>query len=177
MKEKKVLIGTDTSHKDGSPHIMVTAIVCSDINARESKYNDVVGFYKYLPDNEELEESVINDMDDWADILKKNIICIIENKEKIDAWVFEYKKGEISYQEAQAFTLNDVNYDVWLDPESSFWNPVDFLLEGEYFYSPVENDNSAVDNKFELIIEKIEALSDGVLGLADTLKELKKTQP
>ena len=137
MKESKILIGTDTFHKKGSPHLMVTAIICDDIHKREDKYKDVVGFYKYCSGSiEDIDNSFIKDMDDWTDILKKNILCLIENEDKINGWLFKHQEGEISYQEVQIYTLNDVNYDVWLDPDTSFWNPVDFLLEAEYFSNP-----------------------------------------
>lgn len=173
MKDSRILIGTDTFHKKGSPHLMVTAIDCDDINSRENKYNDVVGFYKYSPNMDELDDSIVKDMDDWADILKKNILCLVGTDSGIKGWLFK-NQDEVSYQEIQVYTLNDVNYDVWLDPDTSFWNPVDFLLEAEYYSHPMmtEDEMPNLDDKFDMIEKKIEILNSSVLQLAGAIRGL-----
>jgi hypothetical protein len=111
-------------------------------------------------------------MDDWADILKKNIIFLIKNDKKLSGWLFEYSE-DISYREIQAFTLNDVNYDIWLDPETSFWNPVDFLLEAEY-YTPADFGDADVDERLKHIEEGITQLDTKISELTNNVKDIVK---
>ena len=167
MDEFKILVGTDTFHKEGSPHLVVTAIEDNDVNAREDKYNDVVGFYKCIPDAENIDDKHIREMDDWADILRKNIIFLLKTDKKLNGWLFEYSE-DISYREVQAFTINDINYDIWLDPETNFWNPVDFLLEAEYYDSEV--DEYGFGEKIKNIEKNIDQINTKISELTDNIK-------
>jgi hypothetical protein len=170
MNNFKVLVGTDTFHKEGSPHLVATLIECDSVSDREDKYNDVVGFYREIPDAENIDNAAIKEMDDWADILKKNIIFLVKSDKKLGGWLFEYSK-DISYREIQAFTLNDVNYDIWLDPETNFWNPVDFLLEAEY-YTPDVNHEDGIFDKLKNIEESITQINTKISDLTDNMREM-----
>jgi len=167
MGEFKILIGTDTFHKEGSPHLVVTAIEDDNVSEREDKYNDVIGFYTYVPDAEDIDDRYIQEMDDWADILKKNIIFLLQTNKKLSGWLFEYS-DDITYREVQAFTMNDINYDIWLDPETNFWNPVDFLLEAEYYESEI--DEHGFGEKIKNIEENIKRIETKMSELSDNLK-------
>lgn len=163
----KALITTDTYHKDGAPHLMVTAIDCN-VNDREEKYNDIAGFIKYKPKANDITKKDIQEMDDWADILNKNIIFLLRTNKKLSGWLFEYGK-DITYREIQVYTVNDVNYDIWLDPDINFWNPVDFLLEAEY-YGPMLDQET--DEKLTNIQNGITQLSDKISEFMDSVKKI-----
>lgn len=168
----KTLIGTDTFHKEGSPHLMVTVIECDNINDREDKYKDVVGFYNYISGEDSINDETIKVMDDWTDILKKNIIFLLKNDKKLSGWLFEYSE-EISYREIEVFTLNDINYDIWLDPETNFWNPVDFLLEAEYYTPNIDEEfNDNIDERLQHIENSIIQLDTKISELTDNIKEI-----
>lgn len=170
MNDFKILINTDTFYKEGSPHLVATVIGDNDVNNREDVYKDVIGFYKKIPHMYDIDNSTIKEMDDWADILKKNIIILIENDSKLIGWLFEFGE-DISYREIQASSLNDINYDIWLDPDANFWNPVDFLLEEEY-YTPVNYEGDNINDKLKCIEESIMKLDTKISKLVDNIKEI-----
>jgi len=172
MDNIKVLVGTDTFHKEGSPHLMVTMVDCDSVSDREDKYKDVIGFYDYTPGKDGIDNETIKIMDDWADILKKNIIFLLKNDKKLSGWLFEYS-DEISYREIQAFTLNDVNYDIWLDPDTNFWNPVDFLLEAEYYTPSADEEfDNNINEKLKHIEDSITQLDTRISELTNNMKEI-----
>lgn len=164
----KALIASDTFHKDGSPHLMATVIECEDIGEREEKYKDIIGFYTFIPKAKGINKKIINYMNGWTEMLGKSTICLLKTNEELSGWLFEY--GEfINHRKIQVFTSNDINYDIWLDPDINFWNPVDFLLDAEY-YTPMDEDY--VDEKFKKIEESLKFLDNKmskILGIIERL--------
>jgi len=166
-----VLIATETSHRSGTPHIVVSKSICS-AEARELKYKDVVGF---LVSKRDVGEKA--DVDEFMkkQVLqfKKNLICVIENDSGATASMHYRSNDNVLAREVQVYTNNDVNYDIWLDAESSFWNPVDFLLDGEYFEPhPMEIagvESPALNENLELISEQLVELKEIVVHLARAL--------
>lgn len=177
MYGPRLLIGTETFHKAGAPHMVATVIEGSDYLDREMQYKDVVGYCKY--EIEELNlEAYHEEMKNSVKSLNKNLVFILKRDNKLLGWLYYKNQDSIEFREIQVFTTNDVNYDLWLDPESSFWNPVDFLLEAEYFEHPMieeEPEDSILDEKIDALTAKIEVLNSTVLQLAGVIKSLLKT--
>jgi len=188
----KMLVSTDAFHKDGTPHVMVSSVdfytqenpVAVEFDydrvfKREDKYHDVVGFYHTHPSGlNRMSQIDIETMNQWVRCLGKSLICVIETEEKINGWLFSKDGDKISYREVHVSSTNDVNYDIWLDAESPFWNPADFLLEGEYL--AVEGQPSEEDvieimmEKLDVLDQKIERLGTSFNALLDALKKVIK---
>jgi JAB domain-containing protein similar to deubiquitination enzymes len=192
----KMLISTDAFHKEGTPHVTVTAIDFytqknpvavefdyAKVYGREDKYHDIVGFYHTHPSGmNRMSQTDVNTMVQWVKCLGKTLLCLIETDQKVNGWLFtKDDKGEVTYRDVQINTANDVNYDVWLDASVSFWNPADFLLEGEYFGhqhgapDSAEDGEDVIENmmeKMETIEKKVDILTTGFNGLLTTLQKL-----
>lgn len=186
----KILISTDSFHKDGVPHIMLTAInfytqenpvsVEFDYKAafdREDKYNDIVGFYHTHPSGmNRMSQIDIDTMTQWVKCLGKSLICVIETEEKKNGWLFSKDEaGNVSYREVHVSSVNDVNYDVWLDAKANFWNPADFLLDGEFFMGDVtvsNEDDEYDDEIIEMMMEKLDQIGEGVNKLTTGFNSL-----
>lgn len=181
----KILVSTDSFHKDGVPHLMSTAInfytqenpvsVEFDYKAafdREDRYNDIVGFYHTHPSGiNRMSQIDIDTMIQWVSCLGKSLICIIETEEKKNGWLFSKdESGKISYREVHVSSANDVNYDIWLDAKANFWSPADFLLEGEYFTEELMNDDE--EGIVDIIIEKLDTIVENNKQLKAAFNEL-----
>jgi len=177
----KLLVSYEMFHKEGSPHLSVISMnpdtqhnpgaVEFDYKSvwdREDKYKDVAGFYHTHPSGmNQMSQIDINTMVQWVKCLGKSLICIIETDEKVNGWLFtKSDTGKINFQEIGVSTNNDVNYDVWLDPQESFFNPVDFLTEGEFFS---ENDEAGI---FEGIQERLTNIEETQSDLRDRFNKL-----
>ena len=170
----KVLIGTETSYKKGVPHALVTGIdSCTQKRAasvefdykkvfdREDTYKDIVGFYHTHPSGlNQMSQTDIDTMKQWVGCLGKSLVCVIETAEQINGWVFAKEtNGGISVKEVQVTTNNDVNYDVWFDSKAPFWDPVDFLLEGEY-YAAEEAELTELSSKLDTLIDGFNKMNE-----------------
>lgn len=188
FKKYKLLISTEAKYKNGIPHILVTGIdhctqnLSSEVNFnyetvcnREDTYHDVIGFY-YTSQYSNIDDFNIQTMIQWVKYLGKNLICVVETTDSLIGWIFEEKEFNISMTEININTINDVNYDIWFDSNSNFWNPTDFLMDGERL-DPEDN----VENTDEIIlaiqdVRKVQ--SDMVCGfntLIDTVQSLIQT--
>lgn len=168
-----VLIGTETYHKAGAPHMVATLALNSHAINREEEYKDVVGFFK--EDKDVFPESLHDGMKDWVRTLNKNMVFVLKQEKRLMGWLYFKNNDQVDFREIQVYTNNDINYDLWLDPESSFWNPVDFLLEAEYFEHPIVEENpvpSELDTKVDALSKKVETLNATTLQLASVIKGL-----
>lgn len=179
----KILINTDTFHKDGAPHLMLTAIdfytqenptsVEFDYEAvyqREDKYQDIVGFYHTHPSGmNKMSQIDIDTMTQWVRCLGKSLVCVIETEEQKNAWLFvKEENGKVSYRDALVASANDINYDIWLDAKRDFWSPADFLLEGEYFMMPEEE---IEDDEVDDVVDTMLGNMDNISGKLDNLTQ------
>lgn len=151
----KMLIASDTNYKENMPHLLTTGIgFCTQENdasvefdykavyEREDRYSDVVGFY-YTSSSEanNMSQTDIDTMEQWVKCLGKSLICLIETEAQINGWRF-YKDdvGKILYHEIKSESINDVNYDVWINPMSTFWSPVDFIFNNFEYQQKQEDE-------------------------------------
>ena len=176
----KVLINTDNFNKDKSPYVLCTAINLFEQNKfahtefnhvkvqeRESKYKDVVGFYRTSPPKHfQITPADVETMKQWIKSLEKSLIFLVECEGVLNAWLFTKKDNEIIYTEIKADTSNNVNYYVWTDPTPSFWGNADFLLQGEGYIQ--EESDDPVSEIIERI-ENMEACLSSVLAGMDNL--------
>jgi len=170
----KTLISTEMSHQNGAPHIMLTSIGFDTqknassvefdykkIYDREDTYQDIAGFYHTHPSGlNQMSSTDVMTMTQWVQTLGKSLVCVIETKEGINGWLF-YKNeaGGIDHRVVKVATSNDVHYDLWVDPDHTFWNPVDFLTEGEFsdeddiniFDDMQESINTIVENQSKIL--------------------------
>lgn len=178
MYGSRLLIGTETFHKAGAPHMVATVIEGSNLLDREAQYKDVVGYCKY--EHEEIDiEAYHEDMKNSVSALNKNLVFVLKRDDKLLGWLYYRNQDKVEFREIQIFTSNDVNYDLWLDPETSFWNPVDFLLEAEYFDRSLADEyseeESLLEEKLDALVAKVEVLNTTVLQLAGVIRSLLKT--
>lgn len=160
-QHEKILIHTET-FKNNSSHLLLTSIpfigggsIRENIAFREDKYNDVSGFIGLS----------LDDVKELVVILDKSLVCINDS-----AKVVYLEDGEVKIKDALFNTVNDVNYDVWVSNDSTFWNPVDFLLDSSqvveigldanYIYDNLNNIYDRID-EIDTKLEQIkEALDD-----------------
>jgi proteasome lid subunit RPN8/RPN11 len=164
----KMLIASDTHYKENLPHLLTTGIgFCTQENyaavefdyktvyEREDRYSDVVGFYHtHPPGLNSMSQTDVDTMEQWAKCLGKSLICLIETDTQINGWRF-YKDeaGKILYHEIKAESINDINYDVWVNPISTFWSPTDFILNTPECQQEQEDDEF---DKLETAVFNIE---------------------
>ena len=107
----KILINTETSYKDNAPHLLVTGIGSytqglagsvefkyDDVYDREDRYHDIVGFYHTHPSGlNVMSPTDVETMTQWVKCLGKSLICVIETKEQLNAWLFiKGENGDVS---------------------------------------------------------------------------------
>lgn len=130
----KSLINTEIFHKDGSPHIALTAIIDS-IENRHSEYNDVAG----IIENNNQEECASDYMIELVNKFDQSLIYILQMEHSLQGWLYYKENNKVLNRKVNVYTSNYVNYDIWLESTSSLWNPVDFLLEEPYFDPNIED--------------------------------------
>lgn len=177
----KLLVSYEMFHKDGSPHLVVIGIdPCTQKNAtsvefdyksvwdREDTYKDVVGFYHTHPSGlNSMSQIDIDTMTQWVRCLGKDLVCLIETEEQINGWLFtKSDTNKITYQELEVITNNDVTYDIWVKSEQTFFNPVDFLTEGDFF------GESAEVGVFENIQERLSNIEISQEDMRDRFNKL-----
>jgi hypothetical protein len=192
----KMLISTDVFRKEQSPHLLTTGIGFEtqknpalvefnyqSVYNREDRYKDVVGFYHTHPSGMNyMSKTDIETMIQWVKCLGKTLVCLIQTDTKLSGWLFhKAKDGNIEYHEVRVDTVNDVNYDLWLEPSTAFWNPADFIREGEVFFngqavtSEEEDEEDAEFEKMEAAIfkteKKVDMLVDSFNDLLGRLQE------
>jgi len=194
-EEYKLLISTETSYKDGTPHALFTGTdYCTQhmsaevkfdyqkVYDREDTYHDVVGFYHTHPSGMQNMSGIdVETMRQWVTCLGKSLICIIETDESLNAWMFvkdDNAEGGITVKDIQANTGNDVNYDIWFDSAVSFWHPADFLLNGEH-YSEMPDQNNEETGEVKQAISELQENQDNMITgfntLIDTIQSLIQT--
>jgi hypothetical protein len=187
----KMLVSTEAAYKDGTPHVLVTGIdACTQKQAasvefdyqkvydREDTYHDVVGFFHTHPSGMNSMSSIdIETMKQWVKCLGKDLMCVIQTEEEINGWLFvKGDNGTITCKDIQVNTGNDVNYDIWFEEMSGFWNPTDFLLNGEYYSKELEEDK-IFDDILDVLKEVKEnqgRLFDGFNTLIETIQSVLK---
>ena len=196
-EEYKMLINTESSYKDGTPHVMLTGTdYCTQhkvgevsfdyqkVYDREDTYHDVMGFYHTHPPGRTGMRSIdIETMTQWVKCLGKSLVCLIETDDSLNGWMFvkdEKAASGVSTKELSVNTFNDVNYDIWMESSSSFWHPADFLLNGERFEEGYDEEDE--DEATELMLEGIaeirenqENIINGFNTLVETVQALIQT--
>lgn len=170
MREFSLLIGTETFHKVGTPHIMAT-ITSGQALKREEEYKDVVGFYR-CDDKKVNIKSFHKHMISWVEKLNKNMVLVFKQNKKSQGWLYFRNNNTIDFRKVQVYSNNDINYDIWLDPETNFWNPVDFLLEAEYFEQPATEaaEHKIINEKIDALAKQMKIFNTSILQLAETIK-------
>ena len=126
-----------------------------DPEERENKYSDVIGIFIEDSELDIDHELVERELEELSSLIKKNAVCVLKNEDGIFGLLYEI--GTKEFYKVKAQTINDVNYEIWLDQESSFWNPVDFLLdeslfdETDYINGRLDSINSKLDQLINLI--------------------------
>ena len=124
----EVLIGTESFYDEGAAHLTTTLINVESAATREDRYKDVVGFKTNKIDAlNSSNEFMIGQIEQ----LNKNLVLIEHHKNKSAGKIF-YKNADGKYldKKIHIHTANDINFDIWLDTNSCYWNPVDVLLDG-----------------------------------------------
>lgn len=193
----KILVNTEAFYKENAQHMMVTAIdfytqkqvasVEFDYNKvfeREDKYKDIVGFYHTHPAGcVTMSKTDISTMVQWVKCLGKALVCLIECENRLYSWIF-YKDeaGEISYKDIKATTNNDVNYNLFLEHSSGFWNSADFLLTEMEEVSEVElldemfNSLNNIETTLATMANGLNTIGEGMQSMADSIKNLAEIQ-
>lgn len=193
----KILVGTESFYKDNSQNMLVTAIdfytqgqVASvefdykKVFDREDKYNDIVGFYHTHPSGcTSMSGTDVETMKQWVRCLGKALICLIECDKKLYSWIFfKDETNDIIFKEIKASTDNDINYNLWLEKTSNFWNSADFLLTEMEEISEVEilEDISDRLDYIETVLNKVisglDAIGNGMQVIANSIDNLVEAQ-
>lgn len=187
-EEYKLLISTETSYKSGTPHALVTGTeYCTQhmsaevkfdyqkVYDREDTYHDVMGFYHTHPSGlTDMSEIDVETMTQWVKCLGKSLVCIIETDDSLKSWMcVKNESGQVTIQESNVSTQNDVNYDLWFEAGTSFWHPADFLVNGEYYDGDSVEEE---DDELMLAIEDIQRVQNDMVSgfnvVVDTVQSL-----
>lgn len=159
----RCLVVTDTFEASNLPHLLLTAlgleeyITNEDALFRENKYKDLAGILLYK-DVHEITEEETNYMHNLVESTGKSLLQIVDAEQYLSGKLFYKEDKEVHSRNVQVHSNNDINFDVWLDSQSSLWNPVDFLLDGGFASSEV-----------------FQSLDDGILiSLHETLEDIKE---
>lgn len=147
----KTLIHSELFHKDGSPHLAVT-VIAESIKDRHSVYDDIAGILENA--NEDSHDHIIDYMSKLVNKFNQNLIYILQGEHALRGWLFYKENDEILSRKINIDSSNNINYNIWIEISSSPWNPVDFLLDGDYF------DSSAESPLMEEIRETLEGIND-----------------
>jgi len=192
----KILIGTETYHRNNAQHMLATAInfytqkqIASvefdyaSVFEREDKYKDVVGFFHTHPSGcTSMSQTDIDTMVQWVKCLGKALLCIIECDKQLYAWIFYKNEDKILNKEIKATTTNDTNYNIWLEASPNFWNSADFLLSEIEEVSEVELLSEMCDrlDNLDLTVSKmldgLNAVSEGMKGISNSIDVFAEVQ-
>lgn len=145
----------------------------NDIMAREDEYKDFSGIYhSSLGNISEPSSHVVELMSQWVKCLGKSLVYIYEFGGVIKAWMFSKSTMlSIVHHELRAKTSNDINYDLWIEREDSYFNPVDFLTEGEFLYDEDVGALDSIDDRLAIIELAQEEMKESFKTLTEIIKK------